>query len=85
MHTQDHITETVVSVIAEQMMIDTDEITLNDRLVEDIGMDSLDLVEATMALEEKLDIEIFDEDADKWKIVEDIVTYLSEQEGVVRG
>jgi acyl carrier protein len=53
-----------------------EEIELDARLQEDIGFDSLDLIEFVMAMEEIYDIEISEADACKWKTVDDVVQYL---------
>jgi acyl carrier protein len=73
--------EKVKEVLSENSGSPVDEIDLNDRLVDDLGMDSLDCVEATMQLEEKFDLEIPDEDAQKLETVQQIVEYL-EKKGV---
>jgi acyl carrier protein len=53
------------------------EITLESRITEDLGADSLETVELVMALEEKLNIEIPDEDAEKMKTIDDVIIYLA--------
>ena len=55
----------VVKIIAEQLVVDREIITRKSELVDDLGADSLDLVELIMALEEYFDIEIADEVAEK--------------------
>ncbi|MEG0133532.1 MAG: acyl carrier protein [Clostridium sp.] len=68
--------EKVKAKIAEQLSIDEDEITMEAGFVDDLGADSLDIVELIMALEEEFDIEIPDEDAEKITTVGDVVDYI---------
>lgn len=70
------ILEKLKEFIVEQIKIDPDEITLDSRLSKDLEADSLDQVEVLMALEDEFDIEIPDEDAEKFVTVGDIVEYL---------
>lgn len=65
-------------IIAEQLGIPENEIVPTAKFIEDLGGDSLDAVELTMALEETFNIEIPDEEVDKMKTVGDILTYLME-------
>lgn len=62
--------------IAEQLSIDENEITMDSGFVDDLGADSLDIVELIMALEEEFDMEIPDEDAEKITTVGDVVEYI---------
>ena len=65
-------------LIAEQFAIDADEVTLESSFVDDLGADSVDLVELVMAMEEEFDIgEIDEEDLQSLKTVGDCVRYLS--------
>ena len=59
------IFEKVQEKIAEQLSIDSEDITMESSFIEDLGADSLDIVELLMALEEEFDIEIPDEEAEK--------------------
>lgn len=70
------IFEKVKSIIAEQLGVEEDEIKMDSSFVDDLGADSLDIVELVMALEEEFDIEIPDEDAEKVSIVGDVVEYI---------
>ena len=70
------IFEKVQEKIAEQLGIDTDDITMESSFIEDLGADSLDIVELLMALEEEFDIEIPDEEAEKLVTVGDVVDYI---------
>jgi acyl carrier protein len=62
--------------ISEQLGVSTDEVTPEASFIEDLGADSLDIVELVMALEEEFNIEISDEDAEKIRTVKDVVTYI---------
>lgn len=66
----------VKSTIVEQLGNDADEIKMESSISDDLGADSLDIVELIMALEEEFDIEIPDEDAEKIATVSDIVEYI---------
>ncbi|MDU1411607.1 MAG: acyl carrier protein [Clostridium sp.] len=68
--------EKIKAKIAEQLSIDEDEITMESEFIDDLGADSLDLVELIMALEEEFDMEIPDEDAEKITTVGDVVDYI---------
>ena len=56
--------------------MDPEKVKLESKFIEDLGADSLDIVELVMAMEEEFDIEIPDEDAEKLKTVNDVQTYL---------
>ena len=66
----------VKEVVVEQLDCNPAEVKEDSRFVEDLGADSLDVVELVMALEEKFDIEIPDEDAEKIKTVADAIKYI---------
>ena len=67
------IFDKVREIIAEQLDVDTEEITLDTSLTKDLEADSLDAVEIIMAIEEEYEIEIPDETAEAFKTVGDIV------------
>jgi acyl carrier protein len=69
----------VKKVVAEQLDVSEEEVTPQASFVEDLGADSLDMVELTMAFEEAFDIEIPDEEAEKISTVQDAVNYLEEK------
>lgn len=71
--------EKVKSVLAEQLGIDESVITMNSAIVDDLGADSLDIVELIMGLETEFDIEIPDEEAEKIVTVGDAVNYIKER------
>ena len=72
------ILEQVKEVVAEQLNVNKDEIKEDSKFVEDLGADSLDVVELVMALEEKFGIEIPDDEAEKIVTVADAVKYIEE-------
>ena len=75
--TMDEIFKTMQDLIAEQFAIDTDEIGMDSSFVDDLGADSVDLVELVMAMEEEFEIdEIPEEDLLTLKTVGDCVRYL---------
>ena len=76
--TVEEIFKTMQDLIAEQFAIDTDEISMDSSFVDDLGADSVDLVELVMAMEEEFDIgEIDEEDLAGLKTVGDCVRYLT--------
>ncbi len=66
----------VKEVVVEQLNVNPDEVKEESKFVEDLGADSLDVVELVMALEEKFDIEIPDEDAEKITTVSDAIKFI---------
>ena len=72
----EEIFEKVKSVIVEQLGTEEVNITLEASFIDDLGADSLDIVELIMALEEEFDVEIPDEDAEKIATVGDVVDYI---------
>jgi acyl carrier protein len=66
----------IKDIISEQLGIDADEITMESSFMDDLGADSLDIVELIMALESEFDMEIPDEDAEKISTVGDVVEYI---------
>ncbi|WP_027623434.1 acyl carrier protein [Clostridium lundense] len=70
------ILKKVKNIISEQLGIDAEEITMESSFMDDLGADSLDIVELIMALETEFDLEIPDEDAEKISTVGDVVDYI---------
>lgn len=70
------IFEKVQEKVAEQLGIEADEVLMESSFIDDLGADSLDIVELLMALEEEFDIEIPDEEAEKLSTVGDVVDYI---------
>lgn len=68
--------EKIKNIISEQLSIDSEDITMESSFIDDLGADSLDIVELIMALETEFDIEIPDEDAEKISTVGDVVEYI---------
>jgi len=66
----------IKEIVCEQLGVSDNEVTLQASFIDDLGADSLDIVELVMALEEEYEIEISDEDAEKIKTVQDVVTYI---------
>ena len=72
------VAEKVKSIIVEQLGVEADEVTSEASFIEDLGADSLDIVELVMAFEEEFGIEIPDEDAEKIAKVNDAVSYIEQ-------
>jgi acyl carrier protein len=66
----------VRDIISEQLGVSPDQVTPEASFIEDLGADSLDIVELVMALEEEYGMEISDEDAEKIRTVKDVVGYI---------
>ena len=66
----------VKKIVVEQLGAEPDEVQMSSTFVDDLGADSLDIVELIMAFEEEFNIEIPDEKAEKIKTVEDVVKYI---------
>ena len=74
----EEIFEKVKTVIVEQLGIDEANVRMESSFLDDLGADSLDIVEFIMALEEEFGLEIPDEDVEKIVTVKDVVKYISE-------
>jgi acyl carrier protein len=72
------VEQKVIDIIVEQLKVSPEEVTLEASFLEDLGADSLDLVELIMAMEEEFGLEISDEDAEKIQTVQDAVNYITE-------
>lgn len=71
------VIDRVKKIIIDQLGVDASKITEESSFVDDLGADSLDIVELIMAFEEEFDVEIPDEDAEKIKTVGDATKYLN--------
>ncbi|MCW5960291.1 MAG: acyl carrier protein [Pyrinomonadaceae bacterium] len=74
------IQEKIKQIVVDELGVDEAEVTENARFIEDLGADSLDLVELVMRFEEEFDIEIPDEDAEKIQAVRDAYAYVEEHQ-----
>ena len=75
---QEEIFEKVKKIIVEQLGVAETSVTMEASFKDDLGADSLDIVELIMALEEEFDMEIPDEDAEKIVTVSDVVDYIKD-------
>lgn len=73
--TKDSIESKVIEIVANQLSLREDEIKGDSRFVDDLGADSLDIVELIMEMEEEFDIEIPDDDVEKMTTIQDVVDY----------
>ena len=71
------IEDKVKKIISEKLSVDMDEVVPEASFVDDLGADSLDLVELIMSMEEEFDVEISDEDAEKMTSVKDAMEYVN--------
>ena len=67
----------VKGIIAEQLGVSEEEIKITSSFIEDLGADSLDIVELVMAMEEEFEVEIPDEEAENIKTVQDAVNFIN--------
>ena len=74
----EEVFDKVKEIIVEQLGVAEDSVTTEASFIDDLGADSLDIVELIMALEEEFDIEIPDADAEKVVTVGDVVDYIKE-------
>ncbi len=74
-----NLEERVARLVVEQLGVSREEVVAEAAFIDDLGADSLDIVELVMALEEAFDVEISDEDAEKIQTIEDAVSYLKER------
>ncbi len=75
---QTSIADSVTEIIVENLGVERDRVTPEARFTEDLGADSLDAVEIIMAVEEKFNVEIADERAEKMQTVGSLISYLEE-------
>ena len=64
-------------IICDQLAVEPEKVTLTASFIDDLGADSLDIVELVMTMEEEFDLDIPDEDAEKMKTVGDVVKYVA--------
>ncbi len=74
------VAEKVKQILSEQLSIDESEITLDADIAEDLGADSLDVVDLIMTIEDEYGIEISDEDVESVKTVGDFVKYIEDNQ-----
>jgi len=75
----DAMTGKIRGLVAEQLGVDVESLTPEANILEDLGADSLDVVELVMAIEEEFDIEIPDEDAESMRTLGDVERYVIER------
>lgn len=74
----DTIESQVKEIIATQLSVEPEKVTPEAKFIEDLGADSLDIVELVMAFEDKFSIEVPDEDTEKLKSVREVVEYIEQ-------
>ena len=77
----EEINERVTNIISNQLDVEKDKVKLETNFINDLGADSLDIVELVMELEEEFDMSIPDEDAEKIRTVGEAVDYIKQQQG----
>ena len=75
------IADRIKDIIVEQLGVNADQINPEAKFIEDLGADSLDIVELIMALEEEFGTEIPDEEAEKLQTVGDVAKYIEDTQG----
>lgn len=73
----DSIESKIINIVTEQLSLRDDDVKADSRFVDDLGADSLDIVELIMEMEEEFDIEIPDEDIEKIVTVQNVIDYIS--------
>ena len=74
------VEDKVKKIIAEKLSVEMDEVVADASFVDDLGADSLDLVELIMSMEEEFDTDISDEDAEQITTVKDAIDYIHKQQ-----
>ena len=74
--TEEELLNKIKAVVVEKLGVKPEDVTTDASFVNDLGADSLDRVELVLALEEEFDIEILDEDAEKFIKVSDVLAYI---------
>ena len=70
------VQDKVIEIVCDQLTLDRSQVTPESSFLEDLGADSLDIVQLIMALEEEYHLEISDEEAEKIRTIQDIVDYI---------
>lgn len=73
------IEKEVIDIVVEQLGVDAADVTSEKSFVEDLNADSLDLTELIMTFEERFGFEISEEEAEKLKTINDVITYIKEK------
>ncbi|MBE6798196.1 MAG: acyl carrier protein [Ruminococcaceae bacterium] len=68
--------EKIRAILCEQLELNEDQVTMNSNIAEDLGADSLDVVDLIMSIEDEFDVEVPDEDIEGIKTVGDVVNYI---------
>ncbi len=71
------VEEKVRNIICDQLAVEPDKVALTSSFIDDLGADSLDIVELVMTMEEEFDLDIPDEDAERMKTVGDVIKYIA--------
>lgn len=71
-----NIQDRVKNIICDQLAVEAEKVTDTASFIDDLGADSLDIVELVMTMEEEFELDIPDEDAEKMKTVGDVVSYI---------
>ncbi|MBU0986779.1 MAG: acyl carrier protein [Proteobacteria bacterium] len=71
------IEDKVRKIVAEKLSVDLEEVVPQASFIDDLGADSLDLVELIMSMEEEFDMEISDEEAEKLVTVQDVINFIN--------
>jgi acyl carrier protein len=75
------IEKKVEQIIVEQLGVNPEQVTSKASFIEDLGADSLDIVELVMAFEEEFNVEVPDEEAEKLHTVQDVIDYIKKKQG----
>ncbi|MFQ5477352.1 MAG: acyl carrier protein [Candidatus Binatia bacterium] len=70
------VSDRVIEIICDHLTVERSQVSLDSSFLDDLGADSLDIVQLIMALEEEYQVEISDEDAEKIRIVKDVIDYI---------
>ena len=81
MATQEEITTRVTALVVDHLGVDKNDVTLTASFIDDLGADSLDIVELVMAFEEEFGVEIPDDAAEKITTVKDAIDYIDSNKG----